>query len=208
MVCAWDMLFKLRHLHIYIISVLWLFSAGCGGSPDEEIIQKDYVQALHYYQSQDFDQSQALLTAILEKDPAFLNALLLKGKVYFYQKKYDLASNMFLKVLSESPHHVSAKLWQAKALYAKSGNTKEVSALLDEILAIDSDNIEAWYLKGLIYERAGDMENAVAAYRAALNQSGKLGLVHLRMADLYKEADLENQAAKHLSIAKVLGAEE
>lgn len=76
---------------------------------------------------------------------------------------------------------------QLGELYQQSGKTREALAVYDEILRKDSMNDEAWYEKGLQYEKLLDTPNAIHALSKAFSLQ-PVNTYGLELAHLYAES--------------------
>ena len=81
-------------------------------------------------------------------------------------------------------------------------------AMLDAVLAVDGGNPEAWYLKGNLHERRGDLQEAMAAYRYGLESRKFLARMYLRLATIYARAELKTEARRYLEDAAVLARDD
>jgi tetratricopeptide (TPR) repeat protein len=62
--------------------------------------------------------------------------------------------------------------------HKKLGETKQAIEYLDRVIAADAGYCYAYHQKGLVYESAGDIEAARAAYRAGIEAAKKKGDDH------------------------------
>lgn len=72
-------------------------------------------------------------------------------------------------------------------LYQQAGKNKEALGIYDDMLHRDSTNNEAWYEKGLLYEKIQDTPNAISALRKAYDLQ-PVNTYGLELAHLYAES--------------------
>ena len=53
--------------------------------------------------------------------------------------------------------------------YLAVNNVKNAASDLDDAVAIDPQNVQAWVSRGLAYERLGDKQKAAGSYARAMN---------------------------------------
>ena len=78
---------------------------------------------------------------------------------YYRQEHYDMAYDMYLEAEIENEDNINAKLGQVKSLI-KLGDIDEAKTELQNILALDPHNQEAYFLLGIIYFNQNDHEKA------------------------------------------------
>jgi chemotaxis protein methyltransferase CheR len=95
------------------------------------------------------------------------------------------------------------------AYHLVSGRVAEAVALLDQALAADPGEPEAHALEGLVHERSGRMELAIASFRAALYLHAGLYQVRLLLADTLRRLGWEERARAEYSavLARLAGGD-
>lgn len=85
-----------------------------------------------------------------------------------------------------SPQQISQQqsLDRARQLI-NAGNDAEAMNELQRVLANDSANADAYYLRGVIYTRRNDMESALRALQAAVSWNPKLLEAHVMLSRIY-----------------------
>jgi putative PEP-CTERM system TPR-repeat lipoprotein len=135
-------------------------------------------------------QSDKLLQTITpevgDSDALKVDILLLQGQAYLATDKPALADEKFSSVLELTPGMAEALL--GKARIAKQDKNAAGSAeLVDQVLSIESDNTDAWILKGELLRHAGQQQEAGTAFKRALdidpdNVQARLGRASVLLA--------------------------
>lgn len=184
--------------------------AGCG--PDASNIAEKYAQASRDFGEQKTGAARSAIDEILDLDPTHTNARILRGRIAYYDKKYDEAEIDFREAWIQDSSSIDALLWLARSQSLRTDESGEsvpktgpVAAIASLELLVEKDpgNTAAWYLLGTLYEGQGQIDRAIAAYRYGLVAGQNLGLIHVRLAELYGEADLIEQARPHLEAAAI-----
>jgi len=66
-----------------------------------------------------------------------------------------------------------------------SGGDAEALNVLQEVLTNDTSNADAYYLRGVVYQRRGDTENALRSLQAAVSWNPRLAEAHIVLGRLY-----------------------
>ena len=184
---------------IYTLLAMTLAMNGAFGGTNEAEIEKKYEEAIQLYNRNKPEEAREKLRSLLEEEDEYLPALIMLGKLDYYDHKSPQAEDAFDRALSIDDYSIDALFWRARARMTQEDAEKQSEALSDLklILERDSSHQEAWYAMGLLHERNGRMDQAIAAYRTALLQSTRTGLVHLQLGNVYEKAGLHEQADIH-----------
>jgi len=87
-----------------------------------------------------------------------------KGRKLLAQEDYAGAVNVLQKALEKDPDSAPLRVDLAEALYHQD-ELERAQKYLDQARSLDPDSGEAVLLLGLIHEKRGDREQAIAAYR-------------------------------------------
>lgn len=120
-------------------------------------INADFAAASYY--ARQYDKSEAQLSNLLELNPKFVRAQILRGKVYAQQGKHDQALETLQHALSLSPgdHVTLSTLARAQAV---AGKENEARRTLDELKALASRRYLSSGSIALIYASLGDLDVA------------------------------------------------
>ena len=176
---------------------------ACG--PDEVWLSEKRKQAQEHYQQRELDQAYAVAIEMLDRAPDDSTARILLVRIEYYRQNTEAAEKHAQALLDSNPDHYGALLWLARIWSNQEAKVADAMQLIERALRIETRSTEAWYLKGILHERQGQLADAITAYQAAAADN-RPALVHLRLAELYKRADLAAKAETHLKLAKVFGA--
>lgn len=189
---------------------LLMFAAICNAcSQADERAAQEYAKAVERFNAYDLDGAQRALKIVLEADPDSAPAHVMQGKIYFYRQNYEDAGVSFQRAANSNPDHIDAMFWQARTRMMKNEDEADEQALqmLDRIISLDSAHIEAWYAKGLLHQKRGQMDAAIAAYKSGLQNSGKIALIYLQLGSVYHKANLPGEAERYFERALALSAD-
>jgi putative PEP-CTERM system TPR-repeat lipoprotein len=97
-----------------------------------------------------------------------VDILLLQAQACLATGKPALADNKFSNALKLAPGTVEALLGKARIAY-QNQDTAATAELVDRALSSETDNADAWTLKGELLRTAGQQQEAVTAFKRALD---------------------------------------
>src|SRR5260221_2039031 len=112
-------------------------------------------------------QAEKASRQMLRADAGRFPALHMRGFLKAQQGRYDEAIGLLNKAVKQNPADVAARGHYAHALMAAQ-RFDEAQAAYDRVLAIQSDNFEALYNRGVILSQQQRLEEALAALDSAL----------------------------------------
>lgn len=117
-------------------------------------------------------QSDKLLQTITpeagDPDALKVDILLLQGQAYLATGTLALADEKFSNVLESRPADAGALLGKARIAY-QNQDTAAATEFVDRALSSEPDNTDAWALKGELLRNAGQQQEAVSAFKHALD---------------------------------------
>ena len=120
----------------------------------------------------------------LSVDPSNPEILLFQGKLQIQSNELAAAKESFLKVLENDANNIEARLELAK-YYSSLTNYQRGIDYVNEALEIDEQVAESYFVKGLIYRKAGNDSLAISSLQTAveldpnhLNGFIFLGMIH------------------------------
>jgi tetratricopeptide (TPR) repeat protein len=123
---------------------------------------------------------------VLQKQPNAAIGYYLRGKLYFSEKKFDLAQTALLKAIDLDPNLSSAYDLLAPAfLYAN--NPSEALNQMNAVLAKKPDDFRALLVTGMIYSQMKEFNKARDAYEKAIAANPTLVLALNNLAYIYAE---------------------
>src|SRR5262249_5205419 len=85
-----------------------------------------------------------------------------------------------------------------------SGNDAEGLNEAQRVLAVDSTNAEAHFLRGIVFQRQGQTESALSALQSAVSYNPRLVEAHILLARLYLARGARALALAHCKQALVI----
>lgn len=185
-----------------IILLLPLVAVAATDVPDDE--EDPYFlltgQAAEAIDSCDYASAVERLHEAMSLRPnAPENVLLLSnlGMVYSYMDEDSLALTAFNRALEIAPSMRTVLANRAKVLL-KSGRNKEAYRDLGAVIDIDSTDVDARYLHGLLAIGFGDMERAKADMTVVLDDNPEGLAAAVGMASIYTLEEKHREALPYL----------
>lgn len=144
-----------------------------------------FDRAVYYLEEEDdLTASKNDLLRSLTIDPNNVDVLLYQGKLQIQSNELAEAKTSFLKVLENAPYNIEARLELAK-YYSSLTNYQRGLDYVNEALQIDKQIAESYFVKGIIYRKAGNDSLAISSLQTAveldpnhLNGFIYLGIIH------------------------------
>lgn len=119
--------------------------------------QQMIQQARQLVQIQNFQQAYQLIEAILQIQPAFIEAIILKAQILGTMGQFQEALNTIRQVVENAPENALG--WSmAAALLANLGQFPDAMSAADRSLSLDPTNTETISLKAMIREKLAENE--------------------------------------------------
>lgn len=195
---------SIRAFALPAICLVAAIAAAACGADSSALPPPKYQAALSAYAAGRQAEALAALEEVLAAEPEFTPALLMQGKLYYYGRNNEAAEKAFAAARESDSENLDAMIWLARLRSASPESRDEALQLIDAAVQRSSSSVEAWYVKGLVHRRRGEVEKAIAAYQAGANEGKRLALIHLQLAELYEQAELADQARAHLALAAAL----
>jgi tetratricopeptide (TPR) repeat protein len=135
--------------------------------------QRKYTEAL-----QQFDKA-------ISADPNFADAYFEKGRLLYFNENYVQALDAFKKFSELKPGSPAGNTYYAKTLYAM-GKLDEADALLDEVLKVNPESVDAMKFKAYIAIEKKDYAKA-EEYFGKVKQEDLDAEDYLKMQKIYAE---------------------
>ena len=124
-----------------------IYNKALDVNPDHEFAR--YAKALAYYYKKNYSSSLKELLALLEKSPAYYDAMVLAGDDYYMDNRYDSAIYWYEEAYSNGVRTVGLCNVMAY-IYDQKGNQEKAIPLYQEALNYDSTRVD-------IYQRLGEL---------------------------------------------------
>lgn len=145
------------------------------------IIQEKYQEAI------------APLSKILDTAEDY-ETLLLRAKVYYLNKQFELALLDYDKLVESAPANIDYRVGRLQ-VYTALDYAEKASQEIDEIMALDPDYNELNELQGDYAYQSNDFFKAIKSYTAAIANSPAAGL-YIKRGDSYFQTGNYTAAAK------------
>ncbi|EPG75353.1 tetratricopeptide repeat protein [Leptospira fainei serovar Hurstbridge str. BUT 6] len=166
-------------------------------------MRDNYKQALAQFQSKHLNESKSSFERLYKDNPDYLLVRLMLAKTYFFSNNLKVAAKLFEEDYSKNPARIESAIWMYRTKYILGEDPKAIVMGLDKIIIEDPNNIEAWILRGRIYEKLGQLDYAIESYRNVVKNDERLGFAHFRLSELLhgfapKQSDVDLIKAKAL----------
>lgn len=125
-----------------------------------------FAQGLESYQRRDFANAEYQFAKALKADGAHLPSRLMRGKCFFFQKRFAEAKGEF--TLAAKKESLSGRLWLTRLHLVTGEPLINDEAALRQVVQGDDENVAAWFLLGQIAEARGEPAKAIDAYTRGL----------------------------------------
>jgi len=123
-------------------------------------------------------------------------SLLEQAKQFSEERNYVQAVDRFQSYLNKKPN--DADVWyQLSRVYANSGDLDQAKAACIAAIKHDPLLVEAYYIRGLIHEENGELEQAIKDYKKTLYLEAEFVLAHYHLSMVYLQIKDEQQAERH-----------
>lgn len=155
-------------------------------NPDELINYQNRAQ--YYIGIEEFDKAKEDIGRGLRIDSTHSELYHIRGELYYFTQKIELAIRDFEKCLEFNPDHKECLLKKAE-IDMLMRNYDEAIVNINNSLRIDEFNPIAYYMKGLLYKEIGDSSLAVSSYRTAVELDPEYYDAYIQIALLYASAN-------------------
>ncbi len=170
-------------------------------SPDNEW----YWVALadSYEKANDLVKLENVFNQLIRLNPDKPDYYFDKANAYFIQKRYDEALAVYKKIegITGLTDDIIA---QRQKIYLKQGKVDLAAAEVDAMIAANPNQIRYYLLLGEIYNSNNFKEKALKVLLKAQEMDSNNGLVHLALADIYRDKKDNEASFKQLELAFAL----
>lgn len=119
--------------------------------------QQMLAQAMQAFQAQNYAQAYQMAEAILQVNPAFTDALILKAQTLAATGQFSQALDTIQETVQRDPNNALG--WSmAAALLANLGQLPEAMSAVDRSISIDPSNSETHSIKEMIREKLAEVQ--------------------------------------------------
>ncbi len=140
--------------------------------PDNVISQfknNKYASSIGYFRSGQLSTAINLLDQVIANEPNDPYLSELKGQFYYENGKFDQSTQYYQKALSSLPNDRIIKLELAASKINQAKGAEDINllnsatSLLHQIVAVDQENIMAYYMLSRAYGKLGNQNKAILA---------------------------------------------
>ncbi len=139
------------------------------------------------------------INEIMKRDPQNAEAFFMAGRVALDQNDTTNAIVMFQK--SVKINSGNDRAWMFLGQIAANRNNRTAIQYFDNVLRVDSLNLEARENQGAFYKRRGEFDKAFAIYKDIVIRNPDYSNAYFDMGMIYLELDSLSKARDHFDIA-------
>ena len=143
-----------------------------------------YMEASKYFQSKQYGLAEHYLDMAMRHKPNEPDFIMAKADLYMEQNKSRQALDILEQGVKAVPRDTFLRLKQMQFLII----TRQYSTAIQkssELLAMDPQNPEAFFLRGLIFKETGNDSLAVINFQRAVDINPELSDAYINLGDLY-----------------------
>lgn len=156
-----------------------------------------YNQGLEKYRARDFANAAFFFSRSEKSDGTFIPAVIMRGKSFFFQRRFAEARDSFEKALKKDPAAATAAIWIARLDLMENKPTRESSKRLRQLVERDDENVGVYILLAQMADREGRLTDAADNYELALSFEKETAIARTRLAEIYQKLGLQDRAAKN-----------
>ncbi len=189
---------KIGISQIITLLVILIFSY-CGEKTVQKIppaIEKDLFQANQDFIERKFDSSLESAEKIIKAYAAYLPAQVLKGKIFFYTKKYKESEQVFSAILKKEAGHQGALLWLARIAMTEKKTEAQAESYLLHGLNNHPEDFAMHVELARFYAKTGNLRQAMVEYQKVLMSELELATAYRGYEALLVQHKLTERAEK------------
>lgn len=176
-----------------LFSIVFFDLTGCSGR-DKSLAF--YNQGLEKYRARDFANAAFFFSRSEKADGRFLPAVLMRGKCFFFQRRFSEARDSFESALKKDPSSGTAAIWIGRLDLMENKPTRESSKRLKQLVERDDENVGVYILLAQMAEREGKLAEAADDYELALSFEKETSIARTRLVEIYQKLGLPDRAVK------------
>lgn len=159
-----------------------------------------------YFKQGEYQKAIDAYTEFLRLEPTHIKSLYNRGRAYEELGKYSEALEDFNAVLKEDPTNINALLSVAADHYYRLQDYENTIFYSEKVLAAD-ESAMAHTLIGKAHQKLGELNEAMAAYNAAISVDKEYADAYVSRGSLRVYLKQYNRACADFKIAKSLGVQ-
>lgn len=184
---------KIFYTLVFLSQVLFL---NCNS---QEEAMKHYITGKKEFSDQKLDLAKEEFFQAVNKDPNLLSAYIMLGKTLYYTGEFNESISILNKGKQKFPGNSAIDYWLAKNFLATDTDYTKAKEHLISILEADDLHFEAYYYLAKIYEKEGNIKEALLFYNKAKIVKRSFDKIHKDLGNLYLKAGLIERANEELA---------
>ncbi len=174
---------------------------------DDAFLLSELKTANDCYIRGEMEKSLSVLTGIEKRNPDFIPALFLSGKIYFFQSDFRKAEDKWRRILKEQPYHTSTGKWLLR-LYISEERYKEADQTLIKLLEVSPEDPDILFLAGRLKKDEGKYLDAIEYFEKGFLFEDRLIEAHLDLSEIYSMFGIREKSIRNLEKAVSIGGKE
>ncbi len=160
-----------------------------------------------FFNNGEYKKAIESYTVYLSTEPRDIKTIYNRGRAYEELGKHKEALEDFNLVIKIDPLNVNALLSLTADYYDRLHDYENTIFYAEKVLKLDENNATAFTLKGKANQKLGNIQEALAAYNAAISVNKEYAEAYLSRGSLRIYGRQTSKACADFRMAKTLGVE-
>ncbi|HNP16794.1 MAG TPA: tetratricopeptide repeat protein [Fulvivirga sp.] len=160
-----------------------------------------------YFNNGEYEKAIESYTIYLSTEPRDIKTIYNRGRAYEELGKHKEALEDFNLVIKIDPLNVNALLSLTADYYDRLHDYENTIFYAEKVLKLDENNATAFTLKGKANQKLGNLQDALAAYNAAISVNKEYAEAYLSRGSLRIYGRQTSKACADFRMARTLGVE-
>ncbi|WP_185113995.1 tetratricopeptide repeat protein [Fulvivirga imtechensis] len=160
-----------------------------------------------HFKNGEYKEAVKAYTEYLRLEPTHVKSLYNRGRAYEELGEYEKALADFNKVVKEDPLNTNAYLSITSDYYYRQQDYENTIFYAEKVLAQNENSVIAHTLKGKAYQKLGKLQEAMAAYNAAISVDKEYADAYLSRGLLRVHLNQISRACADFQMAASLGSD-
>lgn len=183
-----------------LVLLSFIFYSSCG-EPQKHPLLNEADQAFVFG---DLKNAELKINKILKEEPDNQKAIFLQSKILFYTGRISEARKTLKSLDEEILLKTEAILLMSRINLALNQEHSESIKNLTSVIENQPLNLDALLIRGKLFETTGKIPEAIRDFQTIIQQTEKVRIAHLSIANVYTKAKLLEKAKLHIFYAKKL----
>ncbi|TGL17384.1 hypothetical protein EHQ47_19510 [Leptospira bourretii] len=183
-----------------LLSLSFIVYFSCNEAPKNPLLN----EAEQAFVFGDLKNAELKINKILNDESDNQKAIFLRAKILFYTGRISEARSNLASLDEETLSKTEVTLLKSRINLALNQKQTETIEDLTSIIKNEPLNLDALLLRGKLYEITGKIPEAIRDFQTVIQQTEKIRIAHISMANVYTKAKLIEKANYHTLHAKNL----